>query len=184
MAGDRLGWWSIHAAWRIPCRERPVFSFRTPFTTCIAAQLAVNSSSMTESRLKLSSNFSEVRDLDGLSILAWCLLESHYHLVFRTRFVPLWRSMARIQGRVARGHNRRRRYLGRDRRPFLDIEMISRRFEAATGHLLQDLASRRRDPGLVQGRIEFTAIAAATNRRTSVPPSHGSEGNQLRGRAY
>ena len=56
---------------------------------------------------------SEVRDLDGLSILAWCLLGNHYHLVLRTRAVPLWRSMARIQGKVARGHNRRRRCLGR-----------------------------------------------------------------------
>ena len=56
---------------------------------------------------------SEVRDLDGLSILAWCLLGNHYHLVLRTRTVPLWRSMARIQGKVARGHNRRRRCLGR-----------------------------------------------------------------------
>ena len=40
-------------------------------------------------------------------------MNSHYHLVIKTGSVPLWRSMARLQGKVARGHNRRRRYLGR-----------------------------------------------------------------------
>ena len=38
---------------------------------------------------------------------------NHYHLVTTTGAVPLWRSMARLQRRVARGFNRRRRYLGR-----------------------------------------------------------------------
>ena len=55
----------------------------------------------------------EVRDLDELTILAWCLMGNHYHLVLRTGEVPLWRSMARLQGRTARGFNRRHRYLGR-----------------------------------------------------------------------
>lgn len=54
-----------------------------------------------------------VRDLDGWKILAWCLLGNHYHLVVTTDTVPLWRSMARLQGRVSRGFNKRRRYLGR-----------------------------------------------------------------------
>jgi len=55
----------------------------------------------------------EVRDRDGLSILAWCLMTNHYHLVLKTASVPLWRTMARLQRTVAREHNRRRRYLGR-----------------------------------------------------------------------
>jgi REP element-mobilizing transposase RayT len=55
----------------------------------------------------------EVRDLDGWSILGWCLMGNHYHLVVKTRIVDLWRSMARLQGRVSRAHNRRHRYLGR-----------------------------------------------------------------------
>ena len=55
----------------------------------------------------------QVRDLDGWKILAWCLMGNHYHLVTTTGAVPLWRSMARLQRRVARGFNRRRRYLGR-----------------------------------------------------------------------
>ena len=55
----------------------------------------------------------EVRDLDGWTVLAWCLMGNHYHLVVQTGTIDLWRSMARLQGMVARRHNRRRRYLGR-----------------------------------------------------------------------
>jgi len=54
-----------------------------------------------------------IRDLHGFTALAWCFMSNHYHLVLRTREVPLWRSMARIQGRFAREFNRRHRYLGR-----------------------------------------------------------------------
>ncbi len=55
----------------------------------------------------------EVRDLDGWSIFAWCLLGNHYHLVVKTGGVDLWRSMARLQGRFSRAYNRRHSYLGR-----------------------------------------------------------------------
>jgi REP element-mobilizing transposase RayT len=55
----------------------------------------------------------EIKERDGLLILAWCLMTNHYHLVLKTGSVPLWRTMARLQRTVARGHNRRRRYLGR-----------------------------------------------------------------------
>lgn len=55
----------------------------------------------------------DVRDRDGLSILAWCLMSNHYHVVVETRSVPLWRSMARLQGTTARRHNRGRGVLGR-----------------------------------------------------------------------
>lgn len=55
----------------------------------------------------------DVKRLHGFEVLAWCLMGNHYHVVIRTRRFPLWRSMARIQSRVARGHNRRRRILGR-----------------------------------------------------------------------
>jgi len=54
-----------------------------------------------------------VSDLDGWSVLAWCLMGNHYHLVTQTASVPLWRSMARLQRRVARGYNRRHRLYGR-----------------------------------------------------------------------
>ena len=43
----------------------------------------------------------------GLTVLAWCLMTNHYHLVVQTADVMLWRSMARIQNRVTREYNRR-----------------------------------------------------------------------------
>ena len=55
----------------------------------------------------------DVRNRDGLSILAWCLMTNHYHIVITTGSVPLWRSMARLQGTIARRHNRSRGVLGR-----------------------------------------------------------------------
>ena len=48
----------------------------------------------------------------GLSVLAWCVMGTHYHMAVRAGRVPLWRSMRLIQGRFARSHNRRRRVLG------------------------------------------------------------------------
>ena len=51
----------------------------------------------------------KVRDLDGWTIFAWCLMGNHYHLVVRTLCVDLWRSMARLQGVVARSYSRRHR---------------------------------------------------------------------------
>jgi len=39
--------------------------------------------------------FREVRDLDGLTILAWCLMGNHYHLVVKTGNVDLRSSAAR-----------------------------------------------------------------------------------------
>ena len=55
----------------------------------------------------------EIRDSDDWRILAWCLMGNHYHLVIKTGSIPLWRSMLRLQAGIARGFNKRRRYLGR-----------------------------------------------------------------------
>jgi REP element-mobilizing transposase RayT len=55
----------------------------------------------------------KVKGLDGWTVFAWCLMGNHYHLVLKTRNVDLWRSMARLQGTVARNYNGRHRYLGR-----------------------------------------------------------------------
>jgi hypothetical protein len=38
---------------------------------------------------------------------------NHYHLVLKTGSIPLWRTMQKLQGKVARDFNRRRRFLGR-----------------------------------------------------------------------
>jgi putative transposase len=48
----------------------------------------------------------------GLSVLAWCVMATHYHLAVRVGRIPLWRSMRLIQGRFARSYDRRHRLLG------------------------------------------------------------------------
>lgn len=54
----------------------------------------------------------EVKRQDKFSVLAWCVMPSHYHLVLRTAEVPLSRSMRLIQGRFAQGYNRRHGSIG------------------------------------------------------------------------
>jgi hypothetical protein len=33
----------------------------------------------------------DVKERDGLTVLAWCVMGNHYHLALRTSSVPLWR---------------------------------------------------------------------------------------------
>lgn len=54
----------------------------------------------------------EISSTHQLTILAFALMSNHYHLVVRTADVKLWRSMAAIQARITREHNRRHRVLG------------------------------------------------------------------------
>ena len=54
----------------------------------------------------------KIKEIDGLRVLAWCLMSNHYHMVVRTDTTPLWRSMLRFQPQVTRHHNRRRRVFG------------------------------------------------------------------------
>ncbi len=49
----------------------------------------------------------DVKRRDGWTIIAWCLMSNHYHLVIRTSSVPLWRGMHGIQNGFSRGFNRR-----------------------------------------------------------------------------
>ena len=42
-------------------------------------------------------------------VFAWAPMSNHYHLALRTAEVPLWRSMAFIQGLTTKGFNRRQR---------------------------------------------------------------------------
>lgn len=54
----------------------------------------------------------KIKVRDGLVIFAWALMSNHYHLALRTTEVPLWRSMASIQGLTTKGFNRRHRVYG------------------------------------------------------------------------
>ena len=49
----------------------------------------------------------DVKKRDGWTVLAWCVMPSHIHLVVRTSSVRLWRGMHGIQNRFSRGFNRR-----------------------------------------------------------------------------
>ncbi len=54
----------------------------------------------------------DVRERDGLSVYAWCIMPNHYHLAVRAGTVPLWRSIRFVQHRYSQEFNRRCRVLG------------------------------------------------------------------------
>ncbi len=70
----------------------------------------------------------EVRDLDGWTILAWCLMGNHYQFLA-------------------------------EERSELSLPDFVVRFESASGHRLDDLASRFRTERHICGRIEFSLLA-------------------------
>ncbi len=49
---------------------------------------------------------------DGVSVLAWCVLSSHYHLAVQTGAVSLDRPMRSVQQRFTRQYNARNRVFG------------------------------------------------------------------------
>ena len=49
-----------------------------------------------------------VKQRDGWTVFAWCVMSNHYHLALRTSAVPLSRGMHHIQCSFSRGFNRRR----------------------------------------------------------------------------
>jgi len=49
----------------------------------------------------------DTKKRDGWTVLAWCVMSNHYHLVIRTATVPLWRGMHRVQNLFSRRFNRR-----------------------------------------------------------------------------
>jgi putative transposase len=62
--------------------------------------------------LELVEVIRDIRDRDGVVVLAWCIMSNHYHLAIRCTSVPLWRSMASIHTRFSKSFNRRYRQFG------------------------------------------------------------------------
>jgi REP element-mobilizing transposase RayT len=58
------------------------------------------------------STVAAVKSEHELTILAWCLMPNHYHLVVRAGELPLWRTMRLVQGRFTKTFNRQRRVFG------------------------------------------------------------------------
>jgi putative transposase len=54
----------------------------------------------------------EAKKRDGATVLAWCVMPNHYHLLLRTGEVPLWRTMHYVQHRLAVEMNRRQGVAG------------------------------------------------------------------------
>ena len=54
----------------------------------------------------------QVMKRDGLSILAWCVMSNHYHLVVRMGNVPLSRTMQAVQQKFTRSFNGRHKLYG------------------------------------------------------------------------
>lgn len=49
----------------------------------------------------------EVKERDGWTVFAWCVMSNHYHLAVRASVVPVWRGMHHLQCTFSRGFNRR-----------------------------------------------------------------------------
>ena len=64
--------------------------------------------SLESERCRLMAELLRVKQRDELTVFAWVVMGNHYHLGLRTSTVPLWRTMASVQGRMARGFNRQR----------------------------------------------------------------------------
>ena len=61
-----------------------------------------------EEAIEFIENIRETKTRDGWTVLAWCVMSNHYHLVIRTATVPLWRGMHRVQNVFSRRFNKRR----------------------------------------------------------------------------
>jgi len=60
-----------------------------------------------EEALRIVELAREVKERDGWTVFAWCVMSNHYHLAVRASVVPVWRGMHHIQCTFSRGFNRR-----------------------------------------------------------------------------
>jgi putative transposase len=49
----------------------------------------------------------DIKDRDGWTVVAWCVMSNHFHLVLRSSSIPIWRGMHGVQNQFSRRHNRR-----------------------------------------------------------------------------
>lgn len=111
----------------------------------------------------------EVSRTHGLLVLAWCLMSNHYHLVVRTADVKLWRSMARIHGRVGREHNWRHRVFGPSWQGRYRARLIQNgddlRHLIAYVHLNPVVAEIEKDPSILTPSIRPSRSSGAPATR-------------------
>jgi REP element-mobilizing transposase RayT len=101
-----------------------------------------------------------VRDLDGLTILAWCLMANHYHLVVTTGDIGLWRSMARLQATVA---------LARYRLSTRDLaDLLEKNRSTVTRWLNAGLKREREDDGFIR-RLDTLDHAISSHEADNAP---------------
>ncbi len=60
-----------------------------------------------EEAVEFIETIRETKQRDGWTVLAWCVMSNHYHLLVRTSTVPLWRGMHRVQNLFSRRFNKR-----------------------------------------------------------------------------